>query len=124
MRRWFLCFVSQRLILLQCLEFFSTCGENRCCRHSRIFAIWIRISSLSDLRINISGFIFLAEGFKAPRFEIARRKRDGRLLCSTGGTMEKRKRRYIVFIHERHLGEGKCRWSGEFTVAVVVEHFL
>src|SRR5258708_25358288 len=38
--------------------------------------------------------------------------------------MKKRKRRSVTFVCERHFGESVCRRSGEFAVAVIVEHFL
>jgi len=38
--------------------------------------------------------------------------------------MKKRERGCVVFVCERHLGEGECSWPGEFTVAVIVEHLL
>ena len=38
--------------------------------------------------------------------------------------MKQRKRSGIIFIRERHLGEGICRRSGEFAVGVIVKHLL
>src|SRR5207244_12352521 len=46
-QRRFLCFVSQRFVLLKRIEFFSPCVKDRCRSHSRIFAIWVWIPRLS-----------------------------------------------------------------------------
>ena len=96
-----LCFISQRFILLQRIELFSPSGENRRRRHSCVFAIWIWIPRLRDLRVNISGFVFLAESFKTSRFEIACRKRYSGLLRPGGGAMKKRQRSCVVLVHGR-----------------------
>jgi hypothetical protein len=110
--------------MLQRIELFSTRGEDGCRRHSRVFSIRVRIRCLGDLRVNISGFIFLANSFKAARFEIARRKRHGRLLRSGGRTMKKRECRRVIFVCERHLCEGeRCR-PGELAIPIIIEHFL
>ena len=120
----FLPFVSQRFVLLQRIELFSPCGEDGCRRDSCIFAIRIWIPGLGDLRVNISGFVFPAESFKAAGFKITRRKRHRRFLRFGRGTVKKRERRGVVFIGERNLRERKCRGPGEFAVAVLGERFL
>jgi hypothetical protein len=38
--------------------------------------------------------------------------------------MKKRERRGVVFARECHLRQRECRWTGEFAVAVLGEHFL
>ena len=38
--------------------------------------------------------------------------------------MKKRKRRRVILVCKRHLGESVCRGPGELAVAVVVQHFL
>src|SRR5262245_40173862 len=38
--------------------------------------------------------------------------------------MKKRERSRVVFICECHLSECECRWTGEFAVAILGEHFL
>src|SRR5215467_8674513 len=38
--------------------------------------------------------------------------------------MKKRKRRRVILVCKRHLGESVCRGPCELAVAVVVQHFL
>src|SRR5690348_16024197 len=91
--RWFLRLVSQRFVLLERIQLFSTCHEDRCSRHSSILAIGIWIACFGDLHVYVSGFLLFAESLKTARFKIARRKCHRGLLRLAGRTMKKRERR-------------------------------
>ena len=72
----FLCFVGERLVLLQRVCFSSARERDAGRGFTRVLAIRIRIFRLGDLLINVASLVLVIERFETTRFEIMRGKRN------------------------------------------------
>ena len=116
--------VRKRFVLAERVRFTSAGVGYPRRRFPRVFPVRIRVFRLGNLLINIAGFVFVIERFKAARFKIVGRQGNCRFFGLGGRTMEQGQRLAVIFLGKGHFCQRVSGRSGKIGFAIIVQHSL